>query len=211
MTSAYVLIAAVLLLGGLLAALGDRLGTKVGKARLRLFNLRPRQTAVVVTVATGTMIAASTLGILFATSKSLRQGVFVLDDIFKELGKAREDLANVAKQKQQVEEELKSVQLRRSRIQDRLAATNKNFEEAQKQLKNISQQAVKLREEVKKILRDKEQLSQQRNQLLQERQQLLTQRESLKTEVEQQDSIIRKASLCWMMLPGRISLPLIFM
>ena len=42
MTSAYVLIFAVLILGGLIAALGDRIGTKVGKARLRLFNLRPQ-------------------------------------------------------------------------------------------------------------------------------------------------------------------------
>lgn len=63
-------------LGGILAALGDRLGSKVGKARLTLFNLRPKQTAVVVTVMTGTVIAASTLGLLFGLSKSLRQGFF---------------------------------------------------------------------------------------------------------------------------------------
>lgn len=84
MTSAAVLLAAVLILGGLLAVLGDRLGTKVGKARLRLFGLRPRQTATVVTVLTGILIAASTLGILFALSKSLRQGVFQLDEILKQ-------------------------------------------------------------------------------------------------------------------------------
>ncbi|HEY9836231.1 MAG TPA: DUF3084 domain-containing protein, partial [Vampirovibrionales bacterium] len=85
MTSAYVLILAVLVLGGLLATLGDRLGTKVGKARLSLFGLRPRQTATVVTIVTGLMIAASTLSILFATSKSLRVGVFQLDEKLKEL------------------------------------------------------------------------------------------------------------------------------
>ncbi|NJN75689.1 MAG: DUF3084 domain-containing protein [Synechococcaceae cyanobacterium RL_1_2] len=76
MTSALVLILAILLLGGLIAALGDRLGTKIGKARLRIFNLRPKQTAILVTVVTGVLISASTLGILFALSKSLRQGIF---------------------------------------------------------------------------------------------------------------------------------------
>jgi len=75
MTSAYILIVAILLLGGVLATLGDRIGTKVGKARLSLFNLRPRKTATVVTIMTGCLISASTLGILFGLSESLREGV----------------------------------------------------------------------------------------------------------------------------------------
>ena len=54
-----ILILVVLILGGLIATLGDRIGTKVGKARLSLFNLRPRKTAVLVTVFTGVMISAS--------------------------------------------------------------------------------------------------------------------------------------------------------
>ena len=41
MTTGYILILATLLLGGVIATVGDRLGTKVGKARLSLFNLRP--------------------------------------------------------------------------------------------------------------------------------------------------------------------------
>lgn len=49
MTSAYILVLSVLVLGGIIAALGDHLGSKVGKARLRLFKLRPRQTAVLLT------------------------------------------------------------------------------------------------------------------------------------------------------------------
>jgi uncharacterized protein (DUF3084 family) len=106
MTSAYVLILAVLVLGGLLATLGDRLGTKVGKARLSLFGLRPRQTATVVTIGTGLMIAASTLSILFATSKSLRVGVFQLDEKLKELREAQKELVAVVTEKQQVEVEL---------------------------------------------------------------------------------------------------------
>ncbi len=69
MTSAYILILVVLIFGGLIAALGDRLGSKVGKAKLRIFHLRPRQTAVVLTVMTGTLIAATTLGVLFTFSK----------------------------------------------------------------------------------------------------------------------------------------------
>ena len=64
MTSSYILVLSILVLGGLIAALGDRLGSKVGKARLTIGNLRPKQTAIVVTVLTGTLIAASTFSIL---------------------------------------------------------------------------------------------------------------------------------------------------
>ncbi len=85
MSTGYILILAVLLLGGVIATVGDRIGTRVGKARLSLFNLRPRKTATLVTIMTGTIIAASTLGILFAASEYLRTGVFQLDSIQRQL------------------------------------------------------------------------------------------------------------------------------
>ena len=53
--SGWLLILALLVLGGVLSTLGDRLGTRVGKARLSLFNLRPRRTAVLITVLTVTL------------------------------------------------------------------------------------------------------------------------------------------------------------
>jgi uncharacterized protein (DUF3084 family) len=63
------LILAIIFLGGAIATVGDRIGTRVGKARLSLFNLRPRTTAILVTILTGSIISASTLGIIFATNK----------------------------------------------------------------------------------------------------------------------------------------------
>jgi uncharacterized protein (DUF3084 family) len=38
----WLLILALLVLGGILSTLGDRLGSRVGKARLSLLNMRPR-------------------------------------------------------------------------------------------------------------------------------------------------------------------------
>ncbi len=57
----YTLILAILVLGGLIATVGDRLGSRIGKARLSIFKLRPRTTATVVTIVTGALISASTL------------------------------------------------------------------------------------------------------------------------------------------------------
>ncbi len=99
MTSAYILIIAILLLGGLIAALGDRIGSKVGKARLRLFKLRPKQTAVVITITTGILISSSTLLILFTLSESLRQGIFELDEILRKRREITAQLRTVEKEK----------------------------------------------------------------------------------------------------------------
>ena len=93
----FVLLFAVACLGGVIATVGDRIGMKVGKSRLSLFNLRPRQTAMVITVVTGMLISALTLGILFSTSKSLRRGIFELDDILKETRQIKGELEQVIK------------------------------------------------------------------------------------------------------------------
>ena len=74
MTTGYILILAILIVGGVIATVGDRIGTRVGKARLSLFKLRPKNTAVLVTILTGTLISASTLAILFAADDGLRPG-----------------------------------------------------------------------------------------------------------------------------------------
>ena len=116
MTTAYILIAAILILGGVIATVGDRIGTRVGKARLSLFNLRPRKTAVVVTIITGSIISASTLAILFAADERLRTGVFELEKIQNDLrtkrqqvNTTRQQLEETTNQKNQAQRELAQV------------------------------------------------------------------------------------------------------
>jgi uncharacterized protein (DUF3084 family) len=190
MTSAYILIAATLLLGGLIAALGDRLGTKVGKARLRLFNLRPRETAVVVTVLTGTIIAASTLGILFTLSESLRQGVFDLDNILKKRREVQKELERVTRDKKKVEQELTAAKTEQTVAQKNLASTHRNFQQARTQLKIVSRQANTLRSEIKTLVNERQPLLQQRIQLKQNITQLQTQLRDRDRELTKQEQKI---------------------
>lgn len=90
--SGWLLILALLVLGGILSTLGDRLGSRVGKARLSLFNLRPRRTAVVITVLTGSLISALSLGLLLLVSRQLRVGLFELDALQERLRESRKNL-----------------------------------------------------------------------------------------------------------------------
>ena len=192
MTSGYILIVAILVLGGVIATLGDRIGTRVGKARLSLFNLRPRNTATVVTIITGSLISASTLGILFATSGSLRDGIFELDSILRKLRVARSDINRINAEKSQVESELTKARTEQADAQKRLDVTNRNFQQAQTQLKKISQQATLLRSEIKSLLAERQGLIQQRNQLKGQITQLTGQITQLKELVAQRDQELAK-------------------
>lgn len=149
MTTGYILIAAILILGGVIATVGDRIGTRVGKARLSLFNLRPKKTAVLVTIFTGGLISASTLGILFAADEGLRKGVFELEDIQTDLRQKREQLKTAETQKSQVESELNQARIAQAKAQQDLQVINQYLQAANaKQLqtqaqlnRTISQQA----------------------------------------------------------------------
>ncbi|MBE9170933.1 DUF3084 domain-containing protein [Pleurocapsales cyanobacterium LEGE 06147] len=192
MTSAWILIVAILLLGGIIAVLGDRLGTKVGKARLRLFNLRPRQTAMVVTILTGTMISASTLGILFGLSESLRKGVFQLDDILKELRTFKQELEQTTQEKQQVEAQLSTVKAQRVEAQQKLDQINRDYNQAQTQLRTISEQANKLRIELDTLLKERQKQLQQLNQLQEQSSQLQSQLQEREQDIIAQDQILQE-------------------
>jgi uncharacterized protein (DUF3084 family) len=192
MTSGYILIVAMLVLGGVLATLGDRIGTKVGKARLSLFKLRPRNTATVVTIITGSLISATTLGILFATSGSLRQGIFELDSIKKKLRITRGEVQVINAQKRQVESELTKTKSEQADAQTRLDTIKRNFQQAQTQLKDVSQQATVLRAEIKSLLAERQDLLQQRDQLSTQITQLKDQVNQLKESVAQRDEELLK-------------------
>lgn len=90
--SGWLLIISLLLLGGILATLGDLLGSLVGKARLSFFNLRPRRTAVFITALTGSLISSISLGLMLLVSGQLRVGLFELEAIQAKIKSGEKDL-----------------------------------------------------------------------------------------------------------------------
>ena len=90
--SGWLLIISLLLLGGILATLGDLLGSLVGKARLSFFKLRPRRTAVLITALTGSLISSISLGLMLLVSSQLRVGLFELEAIQAKIKSGEKDL-----------------------------------------------------------------------------------------------------------------------
>ena len=142
--SGWLLILALLILGGVLSTLGDRLGSRVGKARLSLFNLRPRRTAVLITVLTGSLISALSLGLLLLVSRQLRVGLFELDALQAKLRDSRAAL-------DAAETERREARSATERIEAELIATR--------------QRSTTLRRELEPLQQQKRQLEQERNRL----------------------------------------------
>ncbi len=195
MTSGYILIVAILLLGGSIAAFGDHLGTKVGKARLRLFNLRPRQTATIITVIAGTLISASTFGILLMLSESLRDGIFKLDRIKRELRSLKADLNETNAQKSQIENQLTIVKEQQSSAQQKLEETEAEFRKSKTQVKVISSQAERLRGELNILLQERQKQIEQLNRFNQQSKELQEQLQQREQKILAQDRSISEKEI----------------
>lgn len=79
--------------GGMIAYIGDKLGTKVGKKKLTIFGLRPKHTSIVVTIITGILITASTFGILALVSRDVRTALFGMEALKTKLTTLSQDVA----------------------------------------------------------------------------------------------------------------------
>ncbi|ERT05597.1 hypothetical protein M595_4466 [Lyngbya aestuarii BL J] len=199
MTAGFILVIAILVLGGVIATVSDRLGTKVGKARLSLFKLRPRSTAVVVTMVTGTVLSGMTLGILFAASKPLRRGVFRIDEIQERLNQSRKDLTRTEDEKERVEAELEQA---RNTLNSALAQLNQinssldqantqatetetKLQQTQSQLEKSQARLNQLQSQLSEIDQAKNQTESELNRTESQLQEVFKQKQSLQSEIEQ--------------------------
>ncbi|MDA0291986.1 MAG: DUF3084 domain-containing protein [Cyanobacteria bacterium] len=154
----WLLILAVLLLGGVLATIGDRLGSRIGKARLSLFRLRPRSTAVLITVLTGSLISALTLGLMLAISEQLRIGLFQLDKIESKLSNARKNLDFSVVQLSRSEKQL-------NKARKDVAIADQGRAAARLQLQQVQARAIQLRAELTPLQARRKVLEQERDRL----------------------------------------------
>ncbi|QNH55204.1 DUF3084 domain-containing protein [Selenomonas timonae] len=136
------LILVLAVVGGVIAFIGDRLGTRIGKKKLSIFGLRPRHTAVIVTIFTGICITTVTFGILAAASENVRTALFgmdrlnamiadtraALDFTSGELQQAQEAQAKASSDLKKSEEEIARLEGEQSDLRaesDRLSAGNR--------------------------------------------------------------------------------------
>ena len=150
----WLLLLSLLILGGVLSTLGDRLGSRVGKARLSLFGLRPRQTAVVITVLTGSLISALSLGLMLLVSRQLRVGLFELNDLEARLRSSRSDLKGSRKAQRKARQQLEEARADEIKARKILADAQARARELRSTLQPLQEQTRRLEAERQRLSQD---------------------------------------------------------
>lgn len=105
----------LIFMGGLIAFLGDKIGSKVGKKRMTLFGLRPKYTSVIVTIISGTLISFMTIAVLAVASENVRVALFGLNKLYAEMDELN---AEIADKNRALDEGQKQLQARTKEVAD---------------------------------------------------------------------------------------------
>jgi uncharacterized protein (DUF3084 family) len=120
------LILVLALMGGLIAYLGDKLGSKIGKKRLRLFGLRPHDTSVVMTIVSGMLVAALTITVLTIASKEVRTALFGMKQM-------RAEIASLTATRDKANEELSAQSAKINELDQKISEATQAVEQARQQ------------------------------------------------------------------------------
>ena len=166
------LIIIMAIVGGFIAFLADKMGSKIGKKRMSVFGLRPKHTSILLTVLSGTIIAVLTISVMAISSNSARVALFGMDQLQKELKMLNEEKvtagAELAQAKSKVDEQNKKISLLDAKIKDaeaqndemeaKLSSLNDMYARAQSEVGSLTQSKLQLTNEVADLEKTTEQL-----------------------------------------------------
>lgn len=147
------LILVLVVMGGAIAYIGDKLGTKVGKKKLSMFGLRPKHTSIIVTIITGILITSSTLGVLALASQNVRTALFGLEQLRAQISDTRQNLQEIAGQLAAANEEREKTVAALSKAQEDYRVASEDLIKSQEQIAAL-EQIKKGLEETKSRLED---------------------------------------------------------
>ncbi|MCC6484727.1 MAG: DUF3084 domain-containing protein [Armatimonadetes bacterium] len=129
----------ILVIGsGGVAYVGDLIGRRMGKARLTLFGMRPRHTAVLITTVTGMLIAFLTLTILLASDKPLRKVIFRGMQILAENRTLQQDNESLSRTQRVLEKQAEKSRLLARKADAERRSADGRLKSAQQRLKALS-------------------------------------------------------------------------
>ena len=143
------LVIVLIALGGVVAFLGDRVGMRVGRRRITLFNLRPKYTSMLITIFTGVIIVAATIGIMAVVSQDVRTALFSMKELQNDLKQTRSELesteAHASELTNTVEMLVDQVSLKEQeyqRLVDQYEATKEKLDQVTERRAQVEKQLV---------------------------------------------------------------------
>lgn len=176
------LIVVLVLTGGVIAFIGDRLGSKVGKKKLSLFGLRPKHTSILVTIITGILITTVTFGILAIASKDVRTALFGMNKLKAELNEKQSMLEEASGALVNVKNDLNTTKEEYAKSKKDLEETQEDLEIAQQAAELLRQEQVALQNRNQELWSDNQTLIEHNQSLAENNQFLLANNESLKAD-----------------------------
>lgn len=166
------LIVVLIITGGAIAFIGDRLGSKVGKKKLSIFGLRPRHTSIIVTIFTGVCITTLTFGVMAAASQNVRTALFGMEKLNQKMKTTQADL-------NQATADLQTAQQQQQEANDALDQSRKDVETLKAQQQELEAESQRLQEGNRLLELAKAELMQRNDVLVAQNDQLVAQNDQL--------------------------------
>ena len=136
-------------MGGIIAFIADKMGSKIGKKKLSVFGLRPHDTSVLLTVLSGVAISLLSVGILAISSESARTALFGME-------KLQKDLSRLTTEKSTAEQIMKELLVA---AESRLNNANASLNEVRGQYQATQGALVNARNEVQSLTEARDKLN----------------------------------------------------
>jgi uncharacterized protein (DUF3084 family) len=139
------LIAALVIVSGVIAYVGDIVGRRMGRKRLSLFGLRPRHTAIVISVFAGMLITVMTLAVAMLASQNVKDGFLRVAEmkarqaeLAQQISEVNKSMAELERARQAAEGELQRRQEELDWAKQMLEGASSELDATQKELANAS-------------------------------------------------------------------------
>ena len=147
------LVLMLVVIGGVIAFIGDRIGMKIGKKRLSIFGLRPKHTSILITVITGIVVAATSVLVMSIVSQDVRTALFRMHEIQSTLASTQDQLSTAFLQLTAKEEELIKGEARVKELQGEIDSLTSKISSLSAELETVQEERAKAQKD-KEILEE---------------------------------------------------------
>lgn len=159
------LIVIMAIVGGLIAYIADKMGSKIGKKKMSVFGLRPKHTSILLTVLSGVIISIVTISVVAISSNSARTALFGMEKLQAEIALLNQEKATAMQEVDQknsvitrLDEKIKESLAENDEIEAKLADINSKYVNAQQEVKTLLEAREKLNVEITELEQTTEEL-----------------------------------------------------
>lgn len=152
----------LMLVAGLVAAGGDRMGHRAARAKIRIGKLRPRTASTIIAVITGVLISLVTFGVVFAVWRDFREALLRYDEVKSRVGALQAEVAEsttlreqAVAEKARAEEDLQQAQVQMIEVtramaqaEDELEAAEVKVASSERELKELNAKRAALQKDI---------------------------------------------------------------